>query len=68
MPVAEAIFLCPDARDPRILARAEEDSCRREDEYSAPLGTGALFASRLIRRAVCWMGLTPSASGWDRAH
>jgi hypothetical protein len=26
--------------------RAGEASCGREDEYSAPLGTGALFASR----------------------
>ena len=32
------------------------------------LGMGALFASRLSRRAVCWMGLTPFASGWDRTH
>jgi hypothetical protein len=48
--------------------RAGEASCRREDEYSAPLGTGALFASRPSRRAACWMTLTPPASGWDETH
>jgi hypothetical protein len=47
---------------------AGEASGRREDEYSAPFGTGALFASRLDRCAVCWMTLTLSASGLDRAH
>jgi hypothetical protein len=48
--------------------RAEEASCRREDEYSAPLGTGALFASGPTRRATCWMTLTLPASGWDGTH
>ena len=31
--------------------RTGEASCRRDDEHSAPLGTGALFANRLDRRA-----------------
>jgi hypothetical protein len=38
------------------------------DKYSALLGTGALFANRLVRRAVCWMTLMSSASGLDRTH
>jgi hypothetical protein len=29
---------------------------------------GALFVNRLVRRAVYWMTLTPSASGLDRTH
>jgi hypothetical protein len=65
--VAETIFLCPDTRDLRILG-VQEASCRREDEYSAPLGTDALFASKPSRRAACWMTLTPPASGWDGTH
>jgi hypothetical protein len=48
--------------------RAGEASYRRDDEYSAPLGTGALFYNRLVSRVVCWMTLTPSASGLDRVH
>jgi hypothetical protein len=28
----------------------------------------ALFVNRLDRHAVCWMTLTPSASGVDRTH
>jgi hypothetical protein len=48
--------------------RAGEASCRTEGEYSAPPGTGALFASRPSRRAACWMTLTPPASGWDGTH
>jgi hypothetical protein len=48
---AEAIFL---RLTPEICVswRAGEASCRRDNEYSVLLGTGALFASRLIRRAV----------------
>jgi hypothetical protein len=42
--------------------------CRRDDEYSAPLGTGALFVNRLDRRAVYWMTLTLSTYRLDRAH
>jgi hypothetical protein len=48
--------------------RTGEASCRRDDEYSASLGTGALSANRLVRRAVYWTTLTPSANGLDRAH
>jgi hypothetical protein len=33
--------------------RAGEASCRREDGYSAPLGTGALSTNELVRHAVC---------------
>jgi hypothetical protein len=68
MSVIETIFLCPDTRDLRILGVQGEASCRREDEYSASFGTGALFASRPSRRATCWMTLTPPASGWDGTH
>jgi hypothetical protein len=56
---------CPRSAYPR---RAGEASCRRDDEHSAPLGTGALFANRLDRRAVCRTTLTSSASGLDKAH
>jgi hypothetical protein len=51
-----------------VSRRAGEASCRRDDEYSAPLSTGALFVNRLDRRAVCWMTLTLFASRWDRAQ
>jgi hypothetical protein len=64
MSVVEATFLCPDARDLRILGVQG----KLLDGYSAPLGMGALFSNRLVRRAVCWMALTPSANGLDRAH
>jgi hypothetical protein len=43
-------------------------SCRRYDEYGAPLGTGALFANTPVRHAACWMTLTPPAIGLDRTH
>jgi hypothetical protein len=33
--------------------RAGEASCGREDEYSVPLGTGVLFASRPSRHIAC---------------
>jgi hypothetical protein len=45
-----------------------EASVGIEDEYSAPLSTGILFTSRPSRRAVCWMTMTPPASGWDGTH
>jgi hypothetical protein len=32
------------------------------------LTTRALFSNRLVMYAVCWMTLTPSANGLDRAH
>jgi hypothetical protein len=32
------------------------------------LTTRALFSNRLVMHAVCWMTLTPSANGLDRAH
>jgi hypothetical protein len=64
---AGAIFLCPDIRDLRILGvpgkllvEGMMSSVRRT--------TRALFVNRLDRRAVCWMILTPSASGLDRTH
>jgi hypothetical protein len=41
---------------------------RNADMYSAPLSTGVLFTSRTSRRVVCWMTLTPPASGWDESH
>jgi hypothetical protein len=50
------------------LRHAGEASRRRDDEHSAPLGTGALFVNRLDRRAVCWVTLMPPASGLDRTH
>jgi hypothetical protein len=65
MSVAEAIFLCPDARDLRILGVQGKLLAEREDDYSASLGTGALSSNRPSRRAACWMTLTPPASGWD---
>jgi hypothetical protein len=46
--------------------RAGEAYCRRDDEYSASLGTGALFDNRLVSHAVYWMTLTSSASGLDK--
>jgi hypothetical protein len=49
-------------------SRAGEASCGREDGCSAPLGTGALSANRLVRRAACWTTLTLSANGLDKAH
>jgi hypothetical protein len=45
-----------------------EASSGRVDEYSMPLSTGILFTSRPSRRAVCWMTLTPPASGRDGTH
>jgi hypothetical protein len=48
--------------------RAGEASCGREDGCSAPLGTSTLSSNRLVRRAVCWATLTPSANGLDKAH
>jgi hypothetical protein len=65
---AGAIFPCPDAGDLCVLGVLGKLSCGREDEYSAPLGTGALFASIPSRRATCRMTLTPPASGWDGTH
>jgi hypothetical protein len=65
MSVAEEIFLCPDARDLRILGVQGKLLVKREDDYSAPLGTGALSSNRPSMRAACWMTLPPPASGWD---
>jgi hypothetical protein len=48
--------------------RAGESSCRRGDGYCAPLGTGALFANRPVRRTVWWVTLTSFAGGLDRTH
>jgi hypothetical protein len=48
--------------------RAGEASCGREDGCSAPIGTGTLSANRLVKRAVYWTTLTPSASGLHKAH
>jgi hypothetical protein len=50
MSVAEAIFLCPDARDLRILGVQGKLLAEREDDYSASLGTGALSSNRPIAR------------------
>jgi hypothetical protein len=68
MPVAETIFLCSDARDLRILGVQGKlfvegkmgTACRSARVHCLPVD--------MIRRVVCWMGLTPSASRWDGAH
>jgi hypothetical protein len=47
--------------------RAGEASCGREDEYSAPLGTGTLFASRPDLDAACQrMGRDALNAEWAR--
>jgi hypothetical protein len=51
-----------------VSSACREASCRRDDGYCVPLGTCALFADRLVRRAVYWVTLTPSANRLDRTH
>ena len=60
---AGAIFLCPDARDHRILD-VQGKLLVEGMMGTAPLITGALFANRLIRRAVCWVTLAPLPADW----
>jgi hypothetical protein len=64
---AGAIFLCPVALDLRILG-VQGKLLVEGMMGTAPLVTGALFANRLVRRAVCWVTLTPSPGGLDRTH
>jgi hypothetical protein len=60
MYVAETIFLCPGARVLRILGV--------KGKLFVEEKMGAMLRSELVRRAVCWMTLTPSANGLDKAH
>jgi hypothetical protein len=65
---AGAIFLCPDIRDLHILGVQGKLLVEGVVSTVRRTGTGALFVNRLVRRAVCWMTLTSSASGLDRTH
>jgi hypothetical protein len=64
---AGAIFSCPDIRD--LLILGVQGKLLVEGVVSTVHRTaGALFVNRLVRRAVWWMTLTPSASALDRTH
>jgi hypothetical protein len=58
---AGVIFLCPDIRD--LCIPGVQGKLLVEGMMST-----VLFVNRLVWRAVCWMTLTPSASGLDRTH
>jgi hypothetical protein len=63
-----AIFLCPDDRDLRILGVQGKLLVEGMMSTVRRSSTGTLFINRLVRHAVCWVTLTPSAGGLDRTH
>jgi hypothetical protein len=68
MSVAETIFLCPDARDLRILGVQGKLLAEGWMSTARRSARAHCFASRPSRRAACWMTLTLPASGWDSTH
>jgi hypothetical protein len=64
---ARAIFLCSDTRDLRSLGVQGEASRIRDDEYSAPRSTGALFPqwTGQVRRLQGGPGAACRRSGQD---
>jgi hypothetical protein len=68
MSVAEAIFLCPDTRDLRILGVQGKLLAEGRMSIVRRSARAHCFASRPSRRAACWMTLMPPASGWDETH
>jgi hypothetical protein len=65
MSVAETKFLCPGARDLRILGMQGKLLVEGRMSIERHSVRAHCFASRPSRRAACWMTLTPPASGWD---
>jgi hypothetical protein len=65
---AGAIFLCPDTRDLRVFGVQERLLVEGMMSSVRRSARGALFVNRLDRRAVCWVTLTPPASGLDKTH
>jgi hypothetical protein len=68
MSVAETIFLCPDARDLRILGVQWKLLVEGWMSIARRSTQAYCFASRPSRRAACWMTLTPPANGRDGTH
>jgi hypothetical protein len=65
---AGAIFLCPDARDLRILVVQGKLLVEGMMSTVRRLARAHCSPNRLVRCAICWVTLTPSPGGLDRTH